>query len=99
LINIKVTFSGVSYLNRTQVKLLHFLQLTQSLCTWLKVASLFNLPQKHHRIYGIPAQPWFPNQSEDQKPNLPSRLFQRKHAWYIYPESGFEARYERVTSF
>ena len=34
-----------------------------------------------------------------RKLNLSSCLFQRRHAWFIYPESGFEARYERVLIF
>ena len=34
-----------------------------------------------------------------RKLNLSSFLFQRKRANIFYPESGFEARYERVNSF
>jgi len=49
----KITFSGVSNLNRTQVKFLYLLQLTQNLYNWLKLASWFYYPRKAQALQAI----------------------------------------------
>jgi len=79
------------------VKFLRLLQLTQSLYNWLKLASLFNLPKKALQDIMLRASnrdsPNQPSAKETQSTLVP---IPKRHAWYIYPESGFEARYERV---